>query len=176
MFADFVAYLGTGARSLVELHQLDRASHSTSAFRNYLQAGIGGKHIFIFLYHTCSATAPLRVFATFSPRYPVKLHIDAATRRQPIPKLEATYADLKQKRQETYWTSPSITYEDRREFTTTYQRYSTDATALKAISRKFGLMEDKSYTLVISSSKDQSYFGPIASEIVQISCTLDVFP
>ncbi|KAK0199787.1 hypothetical protein DFS33DRAFT_1388090 [Desarmillaria ectypa] len=166
-----------------DLHQLDRATHSASASRKYLQGGIGSKYI--FLYHACSATAPLHVFATFSPTGPVKLHIvDPATRRQPIPKLEATYADLKQKRQEKYGTSPSITYEDTREFTTTY--HSTDATALKAISREFGLMEDKSYTIVISSSKDQSYFDRLLTKLSKFPVlsmtkargphTLDVFP
>ncbi|KAK7026722.1 DNA polymerase epsilon catalytic subunit [Paramarasmius palmivorus] len=78
----------------------------------------------------------------------------------------------------------SVNYPETREFNTTY--HSTDTTALKAISRELGLHENKSYTVVISSSKDDEYFDhhlpkladfPVLSMSKAKSAhTLDVFP
>jgi len=165
-----------------DLGQLDRAGNSLSR-RRYLDSGKGGKYI--FLYHACSGTAPLHVFAVFLPNGPVKIHlVDPATRRQPITRLQDMYGDLLRKRQHTYGTSASVTYLASREFTTTY--HTNDITALKAISRELGLLEDKSYTVVISSSKDQTYFERLVPKLSKFPVlamskakaphTLDVFP
>ncbi|KAJ7579680.1 hypothetical protein C8J56DRAFT_1169553 [Mycena floridula] len=164
-----------------DLSQLDRAE--TSSRQKYLDGGIGGKYIFI--YHACSANSPLHVFAIFLPSGPVKLHlVDPATRRQHIPRLPETYADLRQSREKDYGSSISVTYPDTLEFSPEY--HSTDITALKAISRELGVLEDKSFTVVISSSKDQSYFDRLVPKLTKFPVlsmgkskgahTLDVFP
>ena len=79
--------------------------------------------------------------------------VDPATRRQHIPRLAETYSTLLQKKGQT---STSVLYPSSVEFSHTY--HSTDITALKAISRELGLMEGKGFSVVVSSSKDQSYF------------------
>jgi len=79
--------------------------------------------------------------------------VDPATRRQHIPRLAETYSTLLQKKGQT---STSVLYPSSLEFSHTY--HSTDITALKAISRELGLMEGKGFSVVVSSSKDQSYF------------------
>lgn len=165
-----------------DLSQLDRTGPSSSR-QKYLDGGKSGKYI--LLYHACSATAPLHVFATFLPSGPVKLHVvDPATRRQPIGRLQDIYIELLQKRNQAYGQSKSVTYPESREFSTTY--HSNDVTALKAISRELGLMEDKSFTVVISSTKDQSYFDRLVPKLAKFPVlsmtkakaphTLDVFP
>ena len=165
-----------------DLNQLDRASLSLSR-QKYLNGGRSGTYI--LLYHACSASAPLHVFATFLPAGPVKLHVvDPATHRQPIARLKETYIEVWQKRRQSYGNCNSVTYPDTLEFTTTY--HGSDITALKAVSRELGLLEDQSFILVISSSKDQSYFDariPRLSKFPVLSMTkaknphtLDVFP
>lgn len=79
--------------------------------------------------------------------------VDPATRRQHIPRLAETYSTLLQKKGQT---STSVLYPSSLEFSHTY--HSTDITALKAISRELGLTEGKGFSVVVSSSKDQSYF------------------
>ncbi|KAF8916873.1 hypothetical protein CPB85DRAFT_1288414 [Mucidula mucida] len=164
-----------------DLNQLDRSS-STNSKRKYLQ---GDSLKYIFLYHACSAKDPLHVFATFLPTGAVKLHIvDPATRRQAIPRLESTYVDLKEQRETKFGLSDSVSYPDALTFTTAY--HTSDVIALKAISRELGLLEDKSYTVVISSSKDQSYYDRLVPKLAKFPVlsmtkarlphTLDVFP
>ncbi|KAF8066745.1 hypothetical protein FPV67DRAFT_1496266 [Lyophyllum atratum] len=166
----------------LDLSQLGRAG-STSSRHQYLNGGKAGKYI--LLYHACSARDPLHVFATFLPSGPVKLHVvDPAPRRQPIGRLQEVYADFLQKRNQAYGTCNSVVYPDTREFTTTY--HSNDITALKAVSRELGLMEDKSFTVVISSPKDQSYFDRLVPKLAKFPVlsmskakgphTLDIFP
>jgi DNA polymerase epsilon subunit 1 len=165
-----------------DLNQLDRAGASLSRLQ-YLDGGKAGKYI--FLYHACSASAPLHVFALFLPNSNCKLHlVDPATRRQPIGRLADIYAELHQRRQNTYGPSIAMSYATSLEFSTTY--HTNDATALRALSRELGLLEDMSYTVVISSSKEQSYFEtllPRLSKFPVLSMskaraphTLDVFP
>jgi DNA polymerase epsilon subunit 1 len=162
-----------------DLNQLDRASPASSRLK-YMDGGKAGKYI--FLYHACSASAPLHVFAAFLPAG-LNLHIvDPATHRQPLGRLQEIYSDLLQKRRQSL--SGSFSYPEILEFTTTY--HSNDVTALKAVSRELGLLEDKSFTLVISSSKDQSYFDARISKLSKFPVlsmtkakhphTLDVFP
>ncbi|KAF8880545.1 hypothetical protein BD779DRAFT_1548821 [Infundibulicybe gibba] len=164
-----------------DLDQLDRSISPSR--QKYLDGGRSGKYI--FLYHACSANAPLHVFSVFLPSGPVRLHIvDPATRRQPIVRLQELYTDMLQKRYQSYGHSQSMVYPDSREFTTTY--HSNDTTALKAISRELGLLEDKSFVVVISSSKDQAYFERLVPKLVKFPIlsmsktkaphTLDVFP
>lgn len=164
------------------LSQLGRLT-SASSRHKYLDGGKAGKYI--LLYHACSASAPLHVFATFFPSGSVKLHVvDPATRRQPIGRLQEVYADLLQKRRQSYGRCESVLYPDTPDFTTTY--HTNDVTALKAVSRELGLVEDKSFTLVISSSKDQSYFDRLVPKMSKFPVfsmskakgphTLDVFP
>jgi DNA polymerase epsilon subunit 1 len=140
---------------------------------------------YILLYHACSANAPLHVFALFLPQGQVNLHIvDPATRRQPIPRLQEQYVNQLRQFREQYDEPKSYAYPEALDFSTAY--HSSDITAMKAISRELGLLEDKSYTVVISSSKDDSYFDqhlPKLSKFPTLSMpkaraphTLDVFP
>ena len=165
----------------VDLNQLDRASSSLSR-KVYLD---GGRGKYLFLYHACSQSAPIHVFALFPPSGAVKLHlVDPATRRQGIPRLQELYTDLLKKRRARRGDPASMQYPPSCEFTTTY--HSKDASALKAISRDLGLLEDLSYSIIISSSKEQVYFDahipklarfPVLSmPKVKVHHTLDVFP
>ncbi|KAI0330341.1 DUF1744-domain-containing protein [Cubamyces sp. BRFM 1775] len=165
-----------------DLSQLGRASSSLTK-RKYLDEGRAGKYI--FLYHACSNNAPVHVFALFIPGETVKLHVvDPATRRQPIPRLSELYAELFGKDEHAAASSISYDYPDDLEFNSTY--HSNDATALKAISRELGLVENRSFIVVVSSSKEQSYFDmhtPKLSKFPVLSMSkaksphsLDVFP
>ncbi|KAI0371958.1 hypothetical protein BV20DRAFT_964623 [Pilatotrama ljubarskyi] len=165
-----------------DLHQLTRAGSSLTK-RKYLDQGRAGKYI--FLYHACSNNAPVHVFALFVPGETVKLHIvDPATRRQPIPRLSEVYGDLLNKSDPNPATSISYAYPEHLEFNSTY--HGNDVTALKAISRELGLVENRSFTVVISSSKEQNYFdlhAPKLSKFPVLSMSkaksphsLDVFP
>ena len=159
------------------------SSPSASSEHKYMNGGKNGKYI--FLYHACSANAPLHVFALFAPSGTVKLHlVDPATRRQPIARLSELYGELLQKRRKNYGPCASIEYPSSREFSSDY--HANEVTALKAISRELGLLEDKSMTIVISSTKDLSHFEkfiPKLSKFPVLSMSkakaphsLDVFP
>lgn len=145
----------------------------------------GGSCKHIFLYHACSANAPLHVFALFLPNGSVKLHIvDPATRRQAIPRLQEQYTTQLRQFKERYDEPRSYRYPEALEISTAY--HSNDITALKAISRELGLLEDKSFIVVISSSKEDSYFDQHLPKLAKFpvlsmpkaraSHTLDVFP
>lgn len=174
--------LNRAQSSGADLSQLDRAS--TSFVKNsYLDSGRGNRYL--FLYHACSNTAPIHVFALFFPSGSVKLHlVDPATRRQGLPRLQALYAELSRKRRDQCGEPASMQYPESCEYTTTY--HSKDTTALKAVSRELGLLENMSYMLVISSSKEQTYFDtwmPKLSKFPVLSMSkarsphsLDVFP
>ncbi|KAF8625679.1 hypothetical protein AX15_005255 [Amanita polypyramis BW_CC] len=164
-----------------DLGQLDGLPPSSP--HKYLNGGRGGKYI--FLYHACSSNAPLHVFAIFAPTGAVKLHlVDPATRRQPVIRLNELYRETLQKRQNIYGASTSIEYPTSREFASAY--HANGVTALKAISRELGLLEDKSMTIVISSTKDLSYFEKHVSKLSKFPVlsmskakaphSLDVFP
>ncbi|KAJ7806132.1 hypothetical protein B0H14DRAFT_3768801 [Mycena olivaceomarginata] len=167
----------------LDLSQVDRSGPSLSR-QKYLDGGRDKKYIFI--YHACSANAPLHLFAIFLPTGTVKLHlVDPATRRQPIPRLASTYAELRGKLQEeSYAASSLIDYPESLEFSTTY--HGNETTALKAVSRELGLLEDKSFIVVISSTKDQAYFDRLVPKLSKFPVlsmsqaknvhTLDVFP
>ncbi|KAL1683463.1 hypothetical protein EV122DRAFT_286219 [Schizophyllum commune] len=166
-----------------DLQQLETLGPAAGVRRPYLNKGQNSK--FILLYHACSATAALHVFALFYPGGAVKVHVvDPATRRQPIPRLPETYAQLKDKRASILGGCKAYDYPAACDFTTTF--HGNDATALKAVSRELGLIENRGYTVVISSSKDQSYFDrgvqkltkfPILSMTkIRQAHTLDVFP
>jgi DNA polymerase epsilon subunit 1 len=174
--------LNRAQNSGVDLGQLDRAMTSLSR-KKYLDNGRAGKYI--FLYHACSANAPVHVFAIFFPTGPVALHVvDPATRRQPISRLQELYANLHQKRQSALDENITIQYPASREFTTTY--HVSDVTAMKAISREIGLVENSSYTIVISSAKERNYFERNVPKLAKFPVlsmsntkgphTLDVFP
>lgn len=166
----------------LDLPQLDPVT-STSSRARYLDEGKAGKYI--FLYHACSSSAPLHVFAMFLPTGPVRLHIvDPATRRQGIPRLPDVYAAGLQKRLAEYGQSVALEYPASLEFSTTY--HGNDVTALKAISRELGLMENQSFMVVLSSMKDQSYFDAYVPKLAKFPVlnmpktkslhSLDVFP
>ncbi|KAH8828165.1 hypothetical protein DL96DRAFT_1602053 [Flagelloscypha sp. PMI_526] len=135
-----------------DLSQLEQAPLST---RSYLDNGRNLK--FLFLYHGFTADGRLHVFALISPTGSVRLHIvDPATRRQPITRLSETYRDLRKKRIANNNLNSAVDYPSSPEFNTTY--HTKEDLALKAISREIGLMEGKSFVVVISSARDQSYF------------------
>ncbi|KAI0777686.1 hypothetical protein BD413DRAFT_707015 [Trametes elegans] len=167
-----------------DLQQLSRAGASLTK-RRYLDQGRAGRYI--FLYHACAQNAPVHVFALFIPGEVVKLHIvDPATRRQPIPRLSELYADTLNNLRNEKDAADNISYDypEHLDFNPTY--HGNDATALKAISRELGLVENRSFTVVVSSSKEQSYFDvqvPKLSKFPVLSMSkaktphsLDVFP
>ncbi|KAE9408422.1 DUF1744-domain-containing protein [Gymnopus androsaceus JB14] len=148
-----------------DLHQLETPPSSSDSKHKYLRGGKNQKYI--FLYHACSANSPLHVFAVFFPTGPVKLHIvDPATRRQSIPHLQEIYAEIRKKRDARFGQSNSV--------------------ALKAISWELGVIEDQSFILVLSSSKDDLYFEANVPKLAKFPVlsmakaranhTLDVFP
>ncbi|KAI0635175.1 DUF1744-domain-containing protein [Trametes polyzona] len=163
-----------------DLQQLARSKPSDTK-RKYLDRGAAGKYI--FLYHACANNAPVHVYALFVPGETVKLHIvDPAQQRQPIPRLGEVYDRLLGETGAN--SSISYTYPDYLEFTSAY--HGSEATALKAVSRELGLFENRSCMVVISSSKEQSYFDmhtPKLSKFPVLSMTkgrtahsLDAFP
>ncbi|KAJ7071344.1 hypothetical protein C8F01DRAFT_1110146 [Mycena amicta] len=167
----------------LDLFQIDRAGTSFSR-QKYFDGGQDKKYL--FLYHAQGPNSPLHVFALFLPDGRVKMHlVDPATRRQPIARLASTYADfLSAFRDSPYAKKSPFPYPDTLEFTTAY--HGNDVTALKAVSRELGLLEDKSFIVVLSSSKDESYFDRLVPKLAKfpvLSMTtarnahiLDVFP
>jgi DNA polymerase epsilon subunit 1 len=135
-----------------DLKQL--AYSAPSSTRKYLSSIKNADPIFIF--H--STSAPRHVFAIFFANKTVKIHIvDNAKVRQPLPRLNETYAGLikeYQKNPASKWSV--IEYPDRLDFETSH--HSTDAIALKAISREIGVRENGFALVTISSPKDQAYF------------------
>ncbi|KAF8273527.1 DUF1744-domain-containing protein [Lactarius quietus] len=165
----------------LDLDQIEMGRPSPRS--RYLDEGKAGKYV--FLYHACSVNAPIHVFALFLPTGNVRLHlVDPATRRQPIPKLREVYSDLRQQQQTKYGRCISIRYPESREFSSTY--HSSDSTALKALSRELGLLENQSFTVILSSMKEQAYFNhsvPRLSRFPVLSMSrakaphsLDIFP
>lgn len=166
----------------IDLYQLDRASHAPSR-KAYLDNGKRLKYL--FLYHAYAPASPVHVFALFLPSGTAKLHIvDPATRRQPIPRFEATYTELFGKKRGELEKLGIYAYPKELHSTTDY--HSNEMTALKAISRELGLLENKSLTLVLSSVKDLSYFSSMVPKLsrfpvlrmpsTKASHSLDIFP
>ena len=121
---------------------------------------------YILIYHGYTNDHAIHVFAVFLPSGSVKIFlVDPSKTRTPIPRLSELYTSLLQKKAQLHGQNKSMTYPDPVNFSHTY--HSSDATALKAISRELGLLEDKSYVVVISSSKDQSYFDRLAPKLVK---------
>ncbi|PPQ88162.1 hypothetical protein CVT25_005127 [Psilocybe cyanescens] len=165
-----------------DLNQLDRCTTVSSRDR-YLNGGKAGKYL--FLYHACSSNGVLHLFALFLPNGIAKVFlVDPANRRQAVSRLSEQYATLLQKKIQGYGASKSVAYPASVDFSHTY--HSSDTTALKAISRELGLLEDKSFSIVLSSSKDVSYFERTMPKLAKfpIFCmsqargphSLDVFP
>ncbi|KAL0958719.1 hypothetical protein HGRIS_014049 [Hohenbuehelia grisea] len=166
----------------VDLIQLDRVDQSSRKAK-YLNGGQATNYI--LLYHACSAKAALHVFALFIPDGTVKLHVvDPAVQRQPISRLQEIYAEASKKFFNVNGRSHSYAYPDAPTFETIH--HGTHITALKAVSRELAVLEGKSYTVVISSQKDQSYFDQLVPKLAKFpvlsmpkakrSHTLDVFP
>ena len=165
----------------LDLHQIEMGRPSPRS--RYLDEGKAGKYL--FLYHACSVNAPIHVFALFLPSGNVRLHlVDPATRRQPIPRLREVYSDLRQQQHTKYGRCISIRYPESREFSSTY--HSSDSAALKALSRELGLLENQSFTVILSSMKDQTYFNHSVPRLSRFPVlfmsraraphSLDVFP
>lgn len=160
-----------------DLRQLERAPPSLTKHQ-YLDGGRSLKTI--FLYHASSSS--IHVFALFSPTGSVHLHmVDPATHRQPLMRMQELYREyLKQIKD----AASIIEYPQTLEFTTSY--HGTDATALKAISRELGLVENRSYMLVVSSGKELSYFEALVPKLTKFPVlvmpsnraahSLEVFP
>lgn len=165
-----------------DLNQLDRCTTSSSR-EKYLNGGKAGKYI--MLYHAFSADGSLHVFTLFLPNGTTKVFtVDPASRRQGIPRLPENYITLLQKKLDLHGPSISIVYPAFLQFTYTY--HSSDVTAMKAISRELGILEDKSYMVVLSTNKDFPYyersitklakFPVLAMTAVKGPHNLDVFP
>ncbi|KAF7310481.1 DNA polymerase epsilon catalytic subunit [Mycena chlorophos] len=148
----------------LDLSQMDRAGSSFSRHK-YFDGAKDKKYL--FLYHAQVPNSPIHVFALFLPGGTVKMHlVDPATRRQPVARLSSSYADFLAGFRESPFakTSPYL-YPDTLEFSTTY--HGNDVTALKAVSRELGLLEDKSFIVVLSSSKDDSYFDRLVPKLAK---------
>ena len=157
--------------------------HLTALTTPYLDGGRSSKHLF---FHHASQSALIHVFALFLPGGAMKPHlVDPATYRRGMPRLQELYTDLVKKRQASHLGDPASTqYPTFCEFTTTY--HSQDISALKAVSRVLGLLENLSYTAIVSSLKERVYFDahvPKLSRFPVLSMpkakayhSLDVFP
>lgn len=165
-----------------DLHQLDRCMTSSSR-EKYLDGGRSKKYI--MLYHAFAANGSLHVFTLFLSNGNAKVFIvDPANHRQAIPRLAENYITLLQKKQDLHGPSTSITYPESLKFSSTY--HSSDITAMKAISRELGLLEDKSFMLVLSASKELPYYERSIAKLAKFPVfamtpvkgphNLDVFP
>ena len=179
--ADTTMSLNRAQQIGVDLHQLDNYGGSLS--RQSRQSGRPVKYI--FLYHGMAANGSLHAFALFLPNKNMKLFlVDPATQRQPVSRLSELYETLLQKKNQSYGDSTSFSYPSSMDFLQTY--HSTDVTALKALSRELGAVEDQSFIVVISSCKDQSYFDRFVPKLSKFPIflmpqakgphSLDVFP
>lgn len=84
----------------------------------------------------------------------VHLHVvDPATQRQPLGRLQEFYQEFLKQMGDV---RSCIEYPIHLDFTTSY--HSSDITALKVISRELTALENHSYILLISSSKNLDYF------------------
>ncbi|KAF8586771.1 DUF1744-domain-containing protein [Ramaria rubella] len=162
-----------------DLKQLERASPSLSGHK-YLSGGRSFKYLFLF--HSAASTAPIHVFALFNHTGSVHLHIvDPATRRQPLVRMQELYREYLKQMGDAM---SLIEYPKILDFGTSY--HGNDVTALKAISRELGLLENRSYILVISSGKDLSYFEGLVPKLSKFPVltmpsnraahSLDIFP
>ncbi|GJJ12948.1 hypothetical protein Clacol_007195 [Clathrus columnatus] len=133
-----------------DLRQLERSN--TRGRSKYLNDGQGFKYI--FLYHAISLNGSIHVFAVFNPMGSVHLHVvDPATRRQPLVQLQELYQEFMKQIGDV----PSlINYPANLDFTTSY--HGNDGAALKVISRELTALENRSYILLLSSSKNLEYF------------------
>ncbi|EJD08480.1 DUF1744-domain-containing protein [Fomitiporia mediterranea MF3/22] len=166
----------------VDLWQMDRSMPSPLR-KPYLDSGKPLKYL--FLYHAYTASAPVHVYALFLPNGTVKLHVvDSATRRQLIPRFENAYEDLLAKKRSDLSKFSTYVYPDALRSSTDY--HSNETTALKAISRELGALEKKSFTIVLSSAKDFTYFSSSVPKLnrfpvlrmpsTKASHILDIFP
>ncbi|KAI5118298.1 hypothetical protein M0805_003817 [Coniferiporia weirii] len=164
----------------IDLLQLDRSVPSPMR-KTYLSKPLK----YIFLYHAAAPSAPVHVYALFLPSGSVKLHVvDPATRRQPIPRFESLYGEMIMKKRADMEKMTTYSYPD--ELQSSMDYHSNEATALKAISRELGLLENKSFTIVLSSAKDLVYFSSMVPKLnkfpvlrmpsTKASHSLDVFP
>lgn len=145
----------------LELRQLERAEASSSKSQ-YLGGGRTGKYL--FLYHALMPSAGVHIFGLFLPDGTVKLHIvDRSTRRQVIPRLSELYEELVEKRRASTGLSNSMSYPETCNFSMTY--HGTEKTAMKAVSRELGFLENRSYSIILSSMKDLSYFEAMMENI-----------
>ena len=141
----------------IDLSQLERSGPSPTR-RPYLDNGKPLKYL--FLYHAFTPSTPVNVFVLFLPNGTVKMHVvDPATHRQPIPRFDSLYEEILAKKRADLEHFSVFTYPNELRPTTDY--HGNEVTALKAISRELGLLEKKSYTVVLSSAKDLSYFSMI---------------
>ena len=138
----------------LDLSQVDRSPPSPMR-RPYLDGGKALKYIFI--YHAFSPSAPVNVYAIFLPNGTVRLHIvDPATRRQPIPRFDSLYASMLEAKLKDAPKTLAYAYPESLQTSTDY--HTNELTALKAVSRELGTLENKSFAVVISSARDLSYF------------------
>lgn len=166
----------------VDLEQVNRSGPAPSR-RPYLDGGKGLK--VAFLHHAYTPSAPVNVFSLILPDGSLKLHIvDPATRRQPISWLEEQYAEMLGRRKAEIQKYAAYNYNDEIRASTDY--HSSEVTALKAVSRELGLLENRSYTIVLSSTRDTHYFTSMVPKLAKFPIlrmptskpghSLDIFP
>ncbi|KAF4566262.1 DNA polymerase epsilon catalytic subunit [Pleurotus pulmonarius] len=141
----------------LDLDDLQRAVVSDKRYKYLNTSTSGGRYI--MLYHAYSSSSLLHVLALFLPDGVVKLHVvDPAVHREPIShnRLQTMYGDLAEKREAFYGPCSSFTYPSTLEITTINHR--SIKAAMNAVDRELSPFERKSYTVVVSSGKDQSYY------------------
>ncbi|KAG8956944.1 DNA polymerase epsilon catalytic subunit [Tulasnella sp. 419] len=163
-----------------DLHQLERSAPSLIK-RTYLDGGSTIK--FLFLFH--SASSPRHVFALFHPNATLRIHVvDPSTRRQPLAKIQEQYTALHRQRKNEQLGESVLSYSKTIDPDVIY--HGSESAALKALSRELGVIDNKSTMLVVSSSKELSFFEeniPKASRFPIIlwngsksTHSLDVYP
>lgn len=137
-----------------DLSQLERSSPSLQK-RIYLDEGRCFNYIFVF--HASSSSSNLHVFAVFYPDSRVKLHVvDPSRDRRQLPRLQDAYTSLREKARGLKTTNKIIDYPESLNFDTAH--HTTDATAMKAISRELGTQDTHTSIVVIAARKQQRYF------------------
>ena len=135
-----------------DLRQLDRSPISMVK-EHYLDNGTTLDHVLLF--HSTSIAR--HVFSLFYPGGKLKLHIaEPPNRRQPLGKIAEKYDSLLRKNREENDEESVFDYPSSLEVDLVY--HTTEAAALKAVSREVGVIEGRSTVVVISSFRDQAWF------------------
>lgn len=139
-----------------ELAQLERAP-SPLHQHTYLDGGSSMKYILLF--H--SSTHPRHIFAVFHPSGTLKVHlVDLITRRRSLPRIAEIYDSLLRARSDAHsvFSYPETIQPD-------VTHHSSEASALKGVSKELEDLKIRNAVLVISSSKEKSWFEEMVPRV-----------